>query len=67
MATADADLTFFRCGFDDATVAWLLELAEACHTPVDQLIPALIRGVKEEAELTGETIHAGIEPRHLHS
>jgi len=39
----DEPQTFFRVGFDDETVAMLIELAEECHADPRSLIAAIIK------------------------
>lgn len=41
-------MTTFAIGFDDATVAWLLEIAEETRTPVADLVASIVRQVAED-------------------
>lgn len=42
------DLTFFRIGLDDETVARLMEICDEAHVEPGAMIAALVSGVLEE-------------------
>lgn len=55
---SDEQETVFRVPLDDATTAWLLEVAEACHAEPRRVIAAILRDVR----LDDEAAHL-FEPR----
>lgn len=47
---ADEDVVEFGVPLDLKTVAWLMELADACHAPPACVLASLIKGVREDDE-----------------
>jgi hypothetical protein len=53
------DKTFFRVGFDDETVAMLIELSEATHCPPAILAASIVRCVLvDDLAAHGGKVHA---------
>jgi hypothetical protein len=44
-------VTYLRIPVDDATAAWLAEVAESCHGEMEMIAAAILRDVKDDDEL----------------
>lgn len=60
------DRSYFRVGFDDETMARLVEMAEACHCPIEVLVAGIVASVLEDDSLAHHgPIHAGEDRRFI--
>jgi hypothetical protein len=46
----DEEVTYLRVPLDDATFAWVIELAESCHVEPSLVISSILRDVRVDDE-----------------
>lgn len=60
----EGEFVTFPVAVDLATVAWLMEIADACHAPPAAVIASLLRDIRQDDEVAHDLTPA-VAPQHL--
>ena len=59
-------MTAWQIDFDDATVEWLIQLAELTNTPVRRIVSSMIKEIRLDDQRHHDAVIPAAPNHHLH-